>query len=62
MIHVAGVERLTELVGVYLGVERRKLVDVLYEMVEVERLQRPRHRVAAHADGASRVDEEHPAV
>ena len=60
-IHVAGVQWMSQRIGVHLGIERAQLVEVVHQMTEVKRLQRPCLRIASHTYGASRIDEQHPA-
>ena len=55
--HVARVDGRLKLVGIYLYVKLFQLRHVVQQVLEVERFQCPRGRVAVHADGAAGVDE-----
>jgi predicted metal-dependent phosphotriesterase family hydrolase len=58
-IHVAGVDRIVELVNIYIGLDIVKLWHIAEQAVEIKRLESTGLRVYAHADSAPRVDEEH---
>ena len=55
--HVAGVDGRRELIGLDLGVELLEFGHMDEQMLEVERLESPRLRVAVHADRAACIDE-----